>query len=575
MQKYAASLKSFRHRLSFAEALPQMVVLGVLCGVFCGLVLGLFRIALEWPLEQLLPNGDHEGFESLPDWLRFSLPVMGSFLLISLLLPFAPLDRKMGVSHLLERISYHQGQLPIKNALLQFIAALTALLTGHSAGKEGPAVHLGAASGSLLGQKLRLPNNTLRILAGCGTAAGIAAMFNTPLAGVIFAMEVVLMEYSVLGFMPVMAAAATATLTMHLLFGSEQILNVPAMQIHSLNEVPYVLFLGVIIGLLASLFIRLLSMVTAWSSHEKFHLSYRLTLAGVLTGTCAVFVPEIMGVGYDTLTAALQGELILSALLLILLVKVFLTPVIIGLGIPAGLIGPTFFIGAVAGSTLGVLGSSAVEQEVAHQGFYALLGMGSMMAAVLNAPLAALIAIMELTSNPNILFPAMIAIVVANLITRYVFNLPSVFIAMMRAQGMDFRLKPVQQVLSRSAVSSLMHTDIIRVTKSISAEDATALLTQKPSWFVIDEVPQSLLPPADLVAYMREHPETTQIELLEIPALRLDCSQLGIQATLLEALEKLTSDEVDALCITGFEGRLSGVLTRDQLDTFYRQYTRL
>ncbi len=575
MQKYAASLKSFRHRLSFAEALPQMVILGVLCGVLCGLVLGLFRMALEWPLEHLLPNSDHEGFESLPAWLRFSLPVAGSLMLLALLAPLAPLDRKVGVAHLLERISYHQGQLPLKNALLQFIAALIALLTGHSAGKEGPAVHLGAASGSLLGQKLRLPNNTLRILAGCGTAAGIAAMFNTPLAGVIFAMEVVLMEYSVLGFMPVMAAAAAATLVMHLLLGPEQIMNVPAMQIHSLNEVPYVLFLGVVIGLLASLFIRLVSLVTRWSSQPRFHLSYRLILAGVMTGACAIYVPEIMGVGYDTVSSALEGKLVLTTLLLILLVKVLITPVIIGLGIPAGLIGPTFFIGAIAGSALGILGSSAVEQEVTHQGFYALLGMGSMMAAVLNAPLAALIAIMELTSNPNILFPAMIAIVVANLITRYVFNLPSVFIAMMRAQGMDFRLKPVQQVLSRSAVSSLMHTDIIRVAKSISAQEATELLTRNPSWIVIDETPQSLLPPADLVAYMREHPDAERIELLEMPALRLDCGQLGIQATLLEALEKLTAEEVDALCITGFEGRLSGVLTRDQLDTFYRQYTRL
>ncbi|MFW1677212.1 chloride channel protein [Pontibacter sp. JAM-7] len=575
MQKYASSLKSFRHRLAYAEALPQMVVLGVICGILCGLLLGLFRIALEWPLETWLPNGQHEGFESLPNWLRFCLPVVGSLLLLLLLCPLAPLKRKVGVAHLLERISYHQGQLPAGNAILQFAAALLALLTGHSAGKEGPAVHLGAACGSLLGQRMRLPNNTLRILAGCGTAAAIAAMFNTPLAGVIFAMEVVLLEYSVLGFMPVMAAAATATLVMHLLFGAEQVLNVPVMQIHSMNEIPYVLFLGVVIGLLASLFVKLTTKVTCWSTHQEFHLSYRLLIAGLLTGTCAVYVPEIMGVGYDTVTAALQGELAITALLLILLVKVLLTPVIIGLGIPAGLIGPTFFIGAIAGGALGIVGSSAVEQQVAHQGFYALIGMGSMMAAVLNAPLAALIAIMELTGNPNILFPAMIAIIVANLITRYVFNLPSIFIAIMRAQGMDFRLKPVQQVLSRSAVSSLMNTDFISTPKTLSSAQSAEILERNPNWLLIEGSPSALLPPADLAAFLKNNPDSEHISLLEIPALRLDCATLSIRSTLLEALEALTGNEVDALCIADFNGRIEGVITRNQLETYYQQYSSL
>jgi CIC family chloride channel protein len=202
-------MEHFRHRLAHNEALPQMIILGILCGLICGVVLGSFRLLLEVPLQNVLPGQSSENFEGLPPWLHFFLPIMGSLLLIAVLSRVTPLSRKVGVTHLLERMAYHQSNLPLTNALLQFVVASISLLFGHSVGKEGPAVHMGAACGSQLGLKLNLPNNTLRILAGCGCAAGIAATFNTPLAGVVFAMEVVLLEYTVIGFMPVMVAADT------------------------------------------------------------------------------------------------------------------------------------------------------------------------------------------------------------------------------------------------------------------------------------------------------------------------------------------------------------------------------
>ena len=167
-------MKQFRHRLAYGEALPQMVILGVICGLVCGVVLGLFRTLLETPLEHLLPNQQSENFEGLPTWLHFLLPIIGSLVLIAILSRVTPLNRKVGITHLLERMAYHQGYLPITNAIIQFFVAVLALLFGHSVGKEGPAIHLGAACGSQLGQRLNLPNNTLRILVGCGAAAGIA-----------------------------------------------------------------------------------------------------------------------------------------------------------------------------------------------------------------------------------------------------------------------------------------------------------------------------------------------------------------------------------------------------------------
>ncbi len=566
-------MQHFRHRLAHTEALPQMVVLGIICGIICGVVLGTFRLLLEMPLEQFLPSGINDDFESLPTWLRFCLPIIGSLIIIAILSRVTPLGRKVGVTHLLERMAYHQSNLPLKNAMIQFFVAGTALLFGHSCGKEGPAIHLGGACGSQLGQRLKLPNNTLRILAGCGCAAGIAAMFNTPLAGVVFAMEVVLLEYTVIGFMPVMVAAATGALVVQFMFGRDLALTVPVMNIQSLHEVPYIVFLGGIIGLLAVAFIYIMTTTMKWSQKSVFTYKSKLILAGVLTGSCAVFYPQIMGIGYDTISSVLQGELTLSLLMGILLIKCLLTPLVLGLGLPAGLIGPTFFIGAIAGGVLGILGADAVDQEVAHSGFYAMLGMGSMMGAVTNAPMAALVAILELTGNPNIIFPAMISIVISNLIARYVFKMPSIFVASMQIQGMDYRYQPLNQVLNRSAVGSLMSTNFVKTAPEISCQGALSALENDPVWVVINsEGKRYLLSPGDLHTMTRQSGSPhDDINLVTMPALRLDTADIDEKATLQEALNLMTDKSVEALCVLDTSQNICGLLTRNQIEQHYRQ----
>lgn len=572
MLRYAFSMQHFRHRLAHTEALPQMVVLGIICGLICGVVLGLFRLLLEMPLAHLLPGNNSENFEGLPTWLRFTLPILGSLLLIAILARLTPAGRKVGVIHLLERMAYHQSKLPFKNAVLQFFAASIALLFGHSTGKEGPAIHLGAACGSQLGQRLKLPNNTLRILAGCGCAAGIAATFNTPLAGVVFAMEVILLEYTVIGFMPVMVAAATGALVVQFMFGRELVLTVPVMNIQTLQEIPYVIFLGGIIGLLAVIFIKLMTTTLKWSERTKISFSSKLLLAGLLTGIGAVFYPQIMGIGYDTVTSVLQGEIGIILLFGILIAKCLITPIVLGLGVPAGLIGPTFFIGAIAGGILGTLGAGAVDQEVAQPGFYAMLGMGSMMGAVANAPMAALVAILELTGNPNIIFPAMISIVISNLIARYVFKQPSIFVSSMQIQGMDYRFQPLSQLLSRSAVSSLMTTRFLSSDSEISWKSAQKVLQHDSDWILInDDQSRMLLSPGDLHTTLRENLQRHElVNLLEIPAYRLDTSDIEENATLQEAMDKMTKDEVDALCILDTQSNVCGILTRNQIEEYYR-----
>ncbi|MGB0467361.1 MAG: chloride channel protein [Pontibacterium sp.] len=568
MIKNSLSLEHFRYRLSQTEALPQLVVIGILSGVSTGLLIILFRLVVDLPQHFLLPSGIAEDFESLPPFLRVLLPIAGSLFLFLILYRLSPDQRRTGPVHVLERMGYHQGHMPVTNMLVQFWGAAAALISGHSVGREGPSIHLGAGCSSLLGHWLKLPNNSIRILVGCGTAAAIAAAFNTPLAGVVFAMEVVMLEYTVIGFTPVVVAAVSADLMVRLTLGSEIDLAVPPLQIESFHEIPFVMLVGFCIGCLAAGFNRLMVKTVSFS-HTPLLL--RLLLAGVLVGGSALIFPQVMGVGYDTLTNTLQGEYTLPFLLGLLLVKLLLTPIILGLGVPGGLIGPSFFIGAIAGAALGMTGALIAEQPITHVSFYAMLGMGAMMGALLNAPLAALIALLELTGNPNIILPGMIAIVISNLTVRYVFNLPSVFVSSLHALGLDYRHEPITQALSSVAVSSLMSRDFIKVSPHIERRAAEALQNTKPDWLLAcDNEHFFLLEPTDLVGFLKRAPEAHHIDLVRIPALRKDLEQICYRSTLHQALSQMNDSNIDALAVTDINQHIIGILTREQIETSYR-----
>ena len=261
-------LINYRRQLTNYESVLAYSVLGIIGGIASGLVVLGFEMAIG-ELAGVWGVGDGgEDFEALPPWALFALPAAGATILGIIYSLLKPEDRETGVVHVISRMHSHYGAMPLRNALVQFVGGTFALATGQSGGREGPGVHLGGAVNSLLGQWLSLPNNSLRILIACGTAGGIAAAFNTPLAGVIFAMEVIIAEYTVVGFIPVILAAVSAAAVSHFLSGSEALLSIPPLQLQSLLELPYVILLGLCCGTAVALFIRIIK------------LSARLSLAG-------------------------------------------------------------------------------------------------------------------------------------------------------------------------------------------------------------------------------------------------------------------------------------------------------
>jgi H+/Cl- antiporter ClcA len=561
-------------RVSSLDALPQLSMLAIPVGLLSGGVVIAFRMLLESSQGLLLPDGDIENYEGLSITLRLLLPLAGG-LAIGLIWQFlTPGTRETGVVHVMERLAYHQGKLPFRNAVAQFFGAALSIISGHSVGREGPSVHLGATSGSQIGQWLRLPNNSLRTLAACGIAAAISASFNTPLAGVIFSMEVVMMEYSMLSFAPVIMSAVTATTLSRLVYGSEQVFSIPPMQLESLLELPYVMLMGIILGCIAALFIHLLQRSTTLS--KRWPIWIRCTLGGGIVGIIGMVVPEVMGIGYDTVNQALLGQLALSGLLLVTAAKIIASALGLGLGLPGGLIGPTLVIGALAGGATGIMADTWLPGDIAAPAFYALIGMCTMMGATLQAPLAALTALLELTANPHIILPGMLALITAVLVCREAFGKESVYLILMKARGLDYRDTPITQALRRIGVASVMERRYESLAETVDHQQALDALANEPRWILItrERQPQAIMPAADLAREVREHPQETVYALTEIPAERRDITAIDFQSTLQEALEILNANNTEALYVTRSTipgiSRIYGILTREDIYHSYR-----
>lgn len=572
--KIRKALENLRLRTSRPDALIQLAVLGTLAGLLTGLVIISFRLLIETAQRSFLPYGDPENYEGLTANYRILLPIAGAILIAAIFKLFAKKDLSVGVSHVMERLSYHQGYLTIRSLIMQYVGAAIAIISGQSLGREGPAIHLGAATSSIVGQKLGLPNNTIRTLVACGTAAAIGASFNTPLAGVIFALEVVMMEYTLASFLPVILSAVSATAITRAVFGHEVVFSVPNFQLTNLLELPYVMLLGVVTGVAAVIFIYITKLTSI--SSQNLSIWIKFTLAGAITGLLAYFAPQIMGIGYDTVNDSLVNNISLKLLLIIFAAKLIATACSVGLGLPAGLIGPTFVIGASLGGIMGIIAQPIFPNLSSSPGLYALIGMAAMMGATLQAPLAALTGVFELSHNPNIILPGMLAIVTAQLTASQLFGQRSIYRMLMQLKGLDYRHEPMVQALRRVGVANVMNRNIHRSPYIVSLEEAKKLVAQNKEWIVIEEnEPIAILPTLDLNNFLEDEKQkdTFEINLMKIPAKRLGVSCIDLRATADSARECFIQEGVEALCISSSVGpdiiRVYGIITKEKFKSSY------
>lgn len=484
-QKVTDNLAALRRVVARPKSSIQLALLGVLAGLVAAMLIIMFRLVVL--IGQSGFVSEYDNFTQLPETERLILPILAAVFIATFAYLTGFKHYRLGIPYVIHRIKQNYGQMPIWNAVNQFVGGAIALISGFSVGREGPSVHMGAAGASVIASYLHLPFNAMRTLTGCGVTAGISASFNTPLAAVIFVMEVVLREYKVHIFVPVILASVTGAITTQFVFGSDselaliQVVSIPPW------HYPYLVVCGIVLGAVAYGFNKNLMLIIR--TFKSVNMFPRLILAGIITGAIGYLVPQAMGSGMSAIDIAVSSPEQVQLLTTILIAKLLATLFALGLGIPGGIIGPVIGLGVILGSLMSYF-AAFISPEVNITGTYAVLGMAGLLAATLNAPLAALMTVMELTASHSIIVPAMLVIVSAYLTALQGFGNRSIFLQQLDFQGLKYQVSPAVEALQKVGVIeemsdkfNLLYSD----DKSLIAESLDAADAQTPLIVFDDE----------------------------------------------------------------------------------------
>lgn len=322
-----------------------------------------------------------------------------------------------GVPEVMESIALYGGKMRPRVVLFKALASALSIGSGGAVGREGPIIQVGSGAGSSIGQLLKLDSDQVKVLVGCGAAGGIAATFNTPVAGIIFALEIILLELKSRSFISLVIASFFATTVSRLILGSHTAFEIPGYSFVSLYEIIFYLLLGILAGLTAVFLIRMV-----YDTEHFFENKIRIpaflkpALGGLMVGMIGYFLPQVFGYGYGTISQMLNQEIILSTVILLFVFKILAFVLTLGSGASGGIFSPSLFIGAALGAAFGWIINAPYPEITAPIGAYALVGMAALFAAVSRATFTAIIIIFEMTLNYNIILPLMFSCVIADLI---------------------------------------------------------------------------------------------------------------------------------------------------------------
>ena len=397
-----------------------MIVVAIIIGVLAGFSAIGIRAMIKFFSEISFPgNGTLlENIMNTPWFWILTIPVIGGLIVGPIIYYLAPEAKGHGVPEVMQAILLKGGQIRGRVAVIKAVASAITIGTGGSVGREGPIIQIGSSLGSVVGQFLRVSPKRLKTLVGCGAAAGIAAAFNAPIAGALFAVEIVLMDFAVAQFSPIVISSVMATVISHTFEGNFAAFSVPKYQLASPVEIGFYFVLGAVSGVIAYLFIK-----TLYYSEEIFDNRIKIpeylkpALGGIGIGAIALMFPQIMGVGYDSINNALYGNMIWYIALALIFVKIIATSLTLGSGGSGGIFAPSLFMGAMLGYFFGSFVHSYFPNITASPGAYALVAMGGLVAGTTRAPITAIIIVFELTNDYHIILPLMITCIMSMIVS--------------------------------------------------------------------------------------------------------------------------------------------------------------
>ena len=383
------------------------------------------------------PGADNPHVPWLGPWFVLLAPVIGGLLYGPLVNRFAKEARGHGVPEVMLAVAQRGGRISPKVAVVKTLASALCIGSGGSVGREGPIVQIGSALGSTLGRLTKAAEGRTKLLVACGAAGGIAATFNAPLAGVFFAMELILATFSAEAFGATVLASVTASIIGRASFGDNAFLTLPDFHVDHLAQYGLFAALGVgaaAVGVGFSRFLYLIEDACDWLWRGPEWL--RPAIGGLLLGLVLLALPEMYGVGYPVLQKATEGGYAVGFLLLLLAGKMLATSLTIGIGGSGGVFAPSLFIGAMLGSAYGIGVHHLLPDSAGAVGAYALVGMGAVFAGAARAPITAVVILFELTGEYSIILPLMLAIVLATATSRLLTR-DTIYTLKLRRRGID------------------------------------------------------------------------------------------------------------------------------------------
>lgn len=442
-----------------------MLLVALVIGLLGGAGAILFRHLIG--LVQRIAYGDWERplvlFEHLDAWHIVLVPAAGGLVVAPIVYYFAREARGHGVPEVMEAVALKQGVIRKRLVLAKSLASAITIGTGGSVGREGPIVQIGSAIGSALGQILRVSRSRLRTMVGCGAAAGIAATFNAPVAGVLFSLEVILGDFGVRRFTPIVISSVIATAVSHHFTG-----DVAAFKIDVIYHMvsPFELLTYSVLGATAGL-VGLLFILTIYKSEDLFELLkapvlLKPALGGLMIGGIGLAFPHIFGVGYETIEMALNETVSWRLLLVLVGIKLVATSLTLGSGGSGGVFAPSLFLGAVLGGALGHFMHNLFPTLTASPGAYALVGMGAFVSATTHAPLTSIMIIFEMTGDYKIMLPLMFACIISNLVSSKL-NPQSIYTLKLYRRGVNLRRGQDVNILTSLKVQSLISSRFLTI----------------------------------------------------------------------------------------------------------------
>ncbi len=448
-------------------------------GVLIGLATGYGAIACRWAIDALRElifgrAGDISDLvtESGTPLLTLVLPAIGGLIVAPMVFYWAREAKGHGVPEVMEAISSRGGRIRPRVAVVKAIGSVITIATGGSVGWEGPIIQIGAGFGSTIGQVLKVARRRLRILVACGAAAGIAATFNAPIAGVIFSLEIFLGDLVLITFTPVVVAAVVATAVSYAHFGEHPVFNLAehTYKLASVYEIPVYLLLGCVCAVGAVFFTRFVYFVEDMFDGLRVPVLLKPVLGGLGVGAIGIAMPQVLGVGYGTIGDTIGGNFSLQMLLALFVVKILATCLTIGSGGSGGIFAPALVAGALLGAGFGEVAHQVAPEWTAIPGVYAVVGMAAFVAGATHAPISAILILFEMTGDYAIILPLMIACVISSTVARLIFA-ESIYTLKLARRGITFRLGRDIAVLRSLTVGEVMRRDPVAIQRGAGFDE--------------------------------------------------------------------------------------------------------